>query len=103
MYVTYEAGENADQDLGMGSRVVLDMLIIICMLNSQAKMSSELLHMSLYFRREVKVERNTLSNNIGMAKNYLESPSLEELHFRSHAEGKQVSQNPIKENISKWK
>lgn len=102
MYVTYEAGENADQDLGMGLRVVLDMLII-CMLNSQAKMSSELLHMNLYFRREVKVERDTLGNNIGMAKNYLESPSLEELHFRSHAEGKQVSRNPRKENISKWK
>lgn len=58
MCILYEAGkgENTEQDLSMGSRVVLHMLSITGMCNSHAKMSSDLLYVSLSFRREVKVD-----------------------------------------------
>lgn len=93
MCIIYEAGkgENTEQDLSMGSRVVLDMLSITCMWNRHVKMSSDLLCVSLSFRREVKVDA------IGIEKIISRAQVLSNYHFRSWAEGKQVSQNWRKE------
>ena len=77
MYIIYEAGkgENTEQDLSMGSRVVLHMLRITDMCNSHVKMSSDLLYVKSIIQKggQRRCHRNR--------KNYLESSSLEELQL----------------------
>ena len=77
MYIIYEAGkgENTEQDLSMGSRVVLHMLRITGMCNSHVKMSSDLLYVKSIIQKggQRRCHRNR--------KNYLESSSLEELQL----------------------
>ena len=78
MCIIYEAGkgDNTEQDLSMGSRVVLHMLRITGMCNSHVKMSSDLL---LYVKSIIQKggQRRCHRNR----KNYLESSSLEELQL----------------------